>query len=246
MEAPHDRAPITTKPLSFTLKGIAAWVAPLFEAKHDLTCDMAHAMRLLKNVRMLYLELKSDEKESIKDKLVVEIAALLWPLFCSYVENKIKDEFLLLLHSWTSVFPEEKHRIGALTYLLQHAGIEAHAKEPKNTQVPQELMLLRDAVKIGSLGFIGNYLAFARAAKHGKPAVLPTTPTVKEWMENGSPRLDDDGSLVGEFFAKTLHLPFEMYHHKAKDITSQLIGPMLKFANALVEEFRTAHQIATV
>jgi len=231
------------EPTAFNLKAIAAWVAPQLDAKRDVTCDMAHAMRLLKNVRMLYLELRSEEKESVKDKLIVEIAAILWPLFCSYVEKKIKDEFLLLLHRWIPLFPEEKTRIGALTYLLQKAGIEEHEKEPKHNDVPQELMLLRDAIKIGALGAIGNYLAFARAAKQGKPAVLPTTPSVKEWMEKGSPRLENDGSLVGEFFAQTLHLPFMMYHHKAKDITTQLIGPMLKFANALVEEFRNTQQL---
>jgi len=198
------------EPTAFNLKAIAAWVAPQLDAKRDVTCDMAHAMRLLKNVRMLYLELRSEEKESVKDKLIVEIAAILWPLFCSY--------------------------------LLQKAGIEEHEKEPKHTDVPQELMLLRDAIKIGALGAIGNYLAFARAAKQGKPAVLPTTPSVKEWMEKGSPRLENDGSLVGEFFAQTLHLPFMMYHHKAKDITTQLVGPMLKFATALVDEFRTANK----
>jgi len=230
-------------PNAFNLKSIAAWVAPLLEARRDVTCDVAQAARLLKNVRMLYLELKDEDKGKVKDIEVAEMAALLWPLYSAHVEERKESKMLFLIRGWTSFFGEEaKVRIGALTYLLQNAGIEKHDREPKGITVPVELMLLRDAVKIGCLGFIGNYLAFARAAKQGKPAVLDSTPSVQEWMERGSPRLDDDGSLVGEFYARTLHLPFRMYHHKAKDITTQLVGPMLKFATALVDEYRTANK----
>jgi len=84
-------------PTAFNLKSIAAWVAPLLEARREVTCNVAQAARLLKNVRMLYLELKDEDKDKVKDIEVTKMATLLWPLYSAHAEERKESKMLFLI-----------------------------------------------------------------------------------------------------------------------------------------------------
>jgi uncharacterized protein len=220
------------------VKAAVRYAKPKIIAAGDVSNDWNRVKRTYKNVIVLHNGLDETQQRAI-DLELVRAAAILYPV----VNGNVTELNQCLITLQQTVFGAQffMERSNRLRMVLQRASISAHMAEEQTGNMIHtfpELELLRDAIKLTSLGFIGNFIAFAEAAKDRKQAAAATTPSIQEWKDGGCQPREDDGSLAGHYYAVLLHLPHMMYHPKGKEICSVAIGPMMRFVDQLVAESR--------
>lgn len=202
-----------------------AFAKPRVDAFRDPLRDWSQVKRVYQNAIVIHAGIKEPAVRDRIDMFLVKAACVLH----------------LLDHG---TLPEGSRLKSLCSELVRRCAIDVHLEESKRPQqqvqlVSLELGLLRDAVKLGQLGGIGNFLAFGEAAQVKRPAVLVTTPTPEEWRQQGEPDVSQDDSLVGRYLSRTIYMVrSRLYHDHSVEIRCHLLTLMEKFMQNLVRESR--------
>ena len=120
--------------------------------------------------------------------------------------------------------PKDYEKMDKLKEIIERTSWTVQLQEG-DKEVFQELQIARDSDRLDALGKYGILRAFAVAAKRGTPLVLPTTPCFGTEVGIGQ----EDGSLVGHFYAKLFHIPSKLYFDFSKEEASKMMDDMRVF-----------------
>ncbi|AMQ10629.1 metal-dependent phosphohydrolase [Brazilian marseillevirus] len=124
--------------------------------------------------------------------------------------------------------PKDYEKMNKLKEIIQRTSWTVQLQE-ENKEVFIELRIVRDADRLDAFGRHGILRAFATSAKRGTPLVLPTTPELSEFLKNPQNFTEEDGSLIGHFYAKLLRIPEKLYFDVSKDEASKMLMEMHRF-----------------
>lgn len=180
-------------------------------SKQDVSHDYHHILRVVKWAELIMSTLPGD---SFDRELVLCGCYLHDIADHKYTQDKAPEEILERL-------PEEYGNKRKLLEMIKRTSWSVQLRE-KDEEVFVELQIVRDSDRLGKYG---THRAFATAAKKGTPLVLPTTPKFGSEVGIGQ----EDGSLVGHFYAKLFHIPSKLYFDFSKEEASKMMGDMHVF-----------------
>lgn len=187
-------------------------------SKQDVSHDYHHILRVVKWAELIMSTLS----EGSFDRELVLCGCYLHDIADhKYTQDKTPEEILERL-------PEEYGNKRRLLEIIQRTSWSVQLRE-KDEKEFIELQIVRDADRLDGLGRYGILRAFATAAKRGSPLVLPTTPTLCEFMKTPEAFCEEDGSLVGHFYAKLLRIPDKLYFAISKEEAVKMAPEMVVF-----------------
>lgn len=187
-------------------------------SKQDVSHDFHHILRVVKWAELIMSTLP----EGSFDRELVLCGCYLHDIADhKYTQDKAPEEILERL-------PEEYGNKRKLLEMIKMTSWSVQLRE-KDEEVFVELQIVRDADRLDGLGRYGILRAFATAAKRGSPLVLPTTPTLCDFMGTPDAFCKEDGSLIGHFYAKLFRIPDKLYFAISKEEAIKMAPEMVEF-----------------
>ncbi|BAU79997.1 metal dependent phosphohydrolase [Tokyovirus A1] len=184
----------------------AVAIAKPIMSTQDVTHDWMHVLRVLAHARKIM-----EETSLTFDREVVEIGCVLHDIADHKYASRVDLEEAL------SSLCLDEQKTGKIRQIIQRTSWSVQKKEG-DVPVFEELRIVRDADKLDAVCEEGVLRAFGTAAIRGTPMFVPSTPSHREWKENGERVLDEDGSLIGHFYAKLFHLRDFFYFDASEEM----------------------------